>query len=92
MGYKRAEQILPQEIIELIQEYIDGENIYIPRKKHQRKEWGEATQIRQELTQRNNSIFEDYLNGMNMAKLSKKYFLSSKSIQRIIHKMKNEQD
>lgn len=32
MGYKRAEEILPMEIIELIQQYVDGENIYIPRK------------------------------------------------------------
>ena len=33
MGYRRAEEILPKEIIEMIQEYVDGENIYIPRKK-----------------------------------------------------------
>lgn len=32
MGYIRAEKILPQEIIELIQQYVDGENIYIPKK------------------------------------------------------------
>ena len=59
MGYKRAEKILPQEIVALIQEYVDGENIYIPRKKDQRKEWGETTNIRQELIHRNNNIFED---------------------------------
>ena len=32
MGYMKAEEILPIEIIELIQQYVDGENIYIPRK------------------------------------------------------------
>ena len=32
MGYIRAEEILPAEIIELIQKYVDGANIYIPRK------------------------------------------------------------
>ena len=30
---KKAEEILPMEIIELIQQYVDGENIYIPRKR-----------------------------------------------------------
>jgi hypothetical protein len=30
MGYRKAEQILPNEIIELIQNYVDGECIYIP--------------------------------------------------------------
>ncbi len=28
MGYIRAEEILPIEIIKLIQQYVDGENIY----------------------------------------------------------------
>lgn len=32
MGYVKAEEILPMEMIELIQEYVDGQNIYIPRK------------------------------------------------------------
>ena len=88
MSYKRAEKILPQEIIELIQEYVDGENIYIPRKKNQRKEWGETTQIKQELIHRNNCIFEDYQTGLSIYNLSEKYFLSTKSIQRIIRQMK----
>ena len=38
MGYRRAEEILPVEIIELIQQYVDGENIYIPRKRENRQE------------------------------------------------------
>ena len=37
MGYMRAEEILPVEIIELIQRYVDGESIYIPRKPSHRK-------------------------------------------------------
>ena len=31
MGYIKAEEILPVEIIELIQQYVDGTNIYIFR-------------------------------------------------------------
>ena len=37
MGYIRAEKILPIEIIELIQQYVDGTNIYIPRKTGNRR-------------------------------------------------------
>ena len=40
MGYKRAEEILPIEVIELIQQYVDGKNIYIPRKPTHRQAWG----------------------------------------------------
>jgi len=38
MGYKKAELVLPIEIIELIQNYVDGEYIYIPRKDNERRE------------------------------------------------------
>ena len=91
MGYKKAEKILPKEIIELIQEYVDGENIYIPRKEDQRKEWGETTHIKEELIHRNSNIFEDYQRGVSILELSQKYFLSTKSIQRVIRQMKNQQ-
>ena len=40
MGYIKAEDILPNELIKLIQMYIDGQNIYIPRKSDNRSEWG----------------------------------------------------
>ena len=88
MSYKKAEQVLPIEIVELIQNYIDGECIYIPRKKNNRKPWGEKTTIRQELSERNIKIYEDYKNGLKIATLAEKYFLSEKSIQRIIYKIK----
>ena len=39
MSYRSAEEILPVEILELIQQYVDGENIYIPRKSENRKTW-----------------------------------------------------
>ncbi|TAH67610.1 MAG: hypothetical protein EWM47_08860 [Anaerolineaceae bacterium] len=89
MGYFRAEEILPSEIIKLIQNYIDGENIYIPRKESNKKEWGSQTLIRQELSERNTSICTDYLNGHKVSKLAAKYFLSEKSIHRIIRESKN---
>ena len=88
MGYMKAEEILPMEIIELIQQYVDGENIYIPRKADHRKEWGTGTQIRQELGARNQEIFQEYLSGRKVSELACKYYLSEKSIQRIIRKMK----
>lgn len=88
MGYRRAEEILPQEIIELIQKYVDGENIYIPRKENQRKEWGNKTSTRQELKNRNMQIFADFQKGNKVRDLSEKYYLSEKSIHRILREMK----
>lgn len=89
MGYIKAEEILPLHIIRLIQTYIDGENIYIPRKESNKRQWGSQTLIRQELSDRNSSIYSDYLRGCKVSQLAERYFLSEKSIHRIIREMKN---
>lgn len=88
MGYIKAEEILPIEIIELIQKYVDGRNIYIPRKQDNRQEWGTKTSYRCELQNRNQLIYRDYLSGMTVYELAESYYLSEKSIQRIIRQEK----
>ena len=40
MKYKNAQNILPKEIIKIIQQYVDGSYLYIPRKDENRKSWG----------------------------------------------------
>lgn len=84
----KAEEILPLEVIELIQKYVDGENIYIPRKADSRQEWGAGTGIKKELDIRNKKIYKDFCNGVKISELADFYCLSEKSIQRIIRNMK----
>lgn len=84
MNYTKAETILPDELIAAIQKYVDGECIYIPRKIECKKNWGENTNIRQELANRNTQIYEEYRNGINTMSLANKHCLSQKSIQRIV--------
>lgn len=88
MGYMKAEEILPIEIIELIQQYVDGESIYIPRKPSNRQAWGTGTQIKKELLKRDRQIYDEYLAGGTIAELACKYYLSEKSIQRILRTQK----
>ena len=90
MSYKKATHLLPPELLEKIQEYVDGEYIYIPRLSSRKKGWGASTSIRRELQERNLHIYADYLNGVSIERLAEKYFLSSKSIQRIIGSLKKE--
>ena len=85
MSYRSAEKVLPYELIELIQQYVDGDYLYIPRKESKRKKWGENTAIKQEFEERNTAIFEDYIQGLSMEELAVKYFLSEKSIQRVVY-------
>jgi hypothetical protein len=84
MSYKKAESVLPKEMIELIQTYIDGEYIYIPRKECNRKAWGETNQSRSDMERRNRSIYMKYREGYKIDTLAREFFLSVKSIQRIV--------
>ena len=84
MRYIKAEDILPQEVVELIQEYVDGETIYIPRKAENRLTWGCRTSYKAELRQRNEHIRQAHASGETISVLSKRYHLSEKSIRRIL--------
>ena len=84
MSYKKPIDLLPKELIEKIQEYVDGKVIYIHKKDVNKKKWGENTDTKQFLASRNQQIGLDFQNGMSIKQLSEKYYLSEKSIQRII--------
>jgi len=84
MKYLSANNILPKEIVEFIQQYIDGEYIYIPRKDGVKKAWGENSGIRENLYDRNRRIFDEYQSGVTVAALAQEHFLSEQSIRRVI--------
>ena len=58
MSQLRAEEILPRELIETIQQYVSGKSIYIPCR--EKKDWGSQTQSRQYYGMRNHEICEKY--------------------------------
>lgn len=88
MSYIKANDVLPEEVLDLIQKYIEGEYIYIPKKKCNRKAWGENTKSKKETVDRNSCIYKKHLEGLSIKTLSGMYFLSTKSVQRIISKIK----
>lgn len=89
MGYIHALEVLPQELVEQIQKYVDGQVLYIPKIKSKRCRWGEKTDARAYFKKRNIEIYNSHKNGMTVSELSAKYFLTPKSIQRIIRNMQN---
>ncbi len=82
MSYINAEDVLPKELIDTIQQYVSGKSIYIPCK--EKKVWGSQTKIKQYYKIRNHEICAKYKNGVSVKILAATYFLSEKSIQRII--------
>jgi len=86
MRYLKADKVLPEEIVVIIQEFVDGEFLYIPRKDGEKRSWGEKNGTKDSLRKRNNEIFKEYKNGIRVAELSQSYYLSEQSIRRIISK------
>ena len=86
MSYIRADEILPRELLEAIQQYVDGQLIYIPRK--EKKEWGRGTSARQFFRERNERIYQAFQEGISEEELSRRFSLSRKSIQRILRNKK----
>jgi Mor family transcriptional regulator len=84
MRYRKANEILPEKLVELIQDYIDGGYVYIPRKQENKKSWGETSKVREELQVRNLEIYSRYQAGASVKELAEQFYLSEKSIQRIV--------
>ncbi|GMQ65073.1 CD3324 family protein [Vallitalea maricola] len=90
MSYIKAAELLPKDLVELIQNYIDGEYIYIPKKEKNKKAWGASTTTKAVLADRNMKIYEKYMNGYSVKELADEFYLSQKSIQRIILNIKKK--
>ncbi|WBW97297.1 CD3324 family protein [Oceanirhabdus sp. W0125-5] len=84
MKHIKAENVLPEEVINIIQEYVDGEYIYIPRKNSNQKSWGEKNGIKDEFKKRNLEIYNRFNQGRTIKGLAKEYYLSEQSIRRIV--------
>ena len=82
MSYIKADQVLPKELLEAIQQYIDGTSIYIPSK--QKQAWGNGTSSKAFFQERNKRIYDAWRSGACPKELSLRFALSEKSIQRIL--------
>lgn len=84
MGYKRADDILPEHVLRDLQRYVSGETIYVPKENGNRKKWGSGTDVNEKLRLRNGHILEQHLKGATVKELAQSYSLTEKSIQRIL--------
>jgi Mor family transcriptional regulator len=85
MKYLNAASILPEELVNELQKYVEGNYLYIPSKKRNRKKWGECSGSRMEFKKRNQKIREEFTTGTSMEQLSETYYLSIHAIRKIIY-------
>lgn len=88
MKYIKAQDVLPEELVRLLQEYVNGEYLYVPCKDGEKKTWGEKSGSRDLLRKRNKEIYQKYREGRSAEDLSMEYFLSEQSIRRILSQVK----
>ena len=56
MSYVNANEVLPDDLVQEIQKYLDGQLLYIPRKQSNAFSWGEKSGIRDKMAERNRQI------------------------------------
>jgi hypothetical protein len=71
MSYLRAEEILPKELLKEVQQYVNGQSVYIPAK--EKSDWGSATDTKQILEVRNLEIYEKYRVGASVQFLAEEF-------------------
>lgn len=87
MSYINAKSVLPEEMIEKIQKYVNGVNLYIPKIPEKNNT---CSSYKLELYRRNQEIYKLFLQGEKVSELAAKYYLSDKSIYRILNGMKKQ--
>lgn len=84
MRYINGQDLIPRELLDLLQDYVQGAYVYIPKREDTKRRWGEQTNYIMELKHRNKLIYRKYLEGVSTSNLISIFHLSSSSIRRII--------
>ena len=85
MKYRKASDILPDQLLREVQKYIEGEALYVPKGKA-RKKWGEGSGIRTFYLQRNEEIRNKFFRKASIETLAEEYGLSYETIRKIVYK------
>ena len=84
MKYRKASEVLPDELLKEVQKYVNGEALYFPKYK-ERKKWGENSGAKNLYKQRNEEIRDKYLQKITFETLSQEYCLSIETIRKIVY-------
>ena len=85
MPYTNAQSILPPELLEQIQAYVQGTQLYVPRVRNRRLGWGMKNGTRQMLDTRNGDIRSRKSQGWSIERLAEYYHLSADTIRKIVY-------
>jgi RimJ/RimL family protein N-acetyltransferase len=84
MKYRNAAEMLPPQLLQELQKYIQGKTLYVPKIK--RKSWGESTGAKALYSLRNAYIRNQFSRGKSLDKLSGEHFISEDAVKKIVYK------
>ena len=84
MKYLNAKDVLPEEVLRLVQKYADGTALYIPAKEEAKSKWGNKSGARLQYEERNKHIRELYERDFSFEEIANRFYLSVDSIRKII--------
>ena len=86
MKYINVKDVLPKQLLEQLQHYVQGKLLYVPRKENSRAGWGTLNGTRAMIRNRNREICRRYDEGATIQELMERYHLSEDSIRKILNK------
>lgn len=86
MRYDNAKDLLPEELVALLQNYVQGSYLYVPRKEGEEKKMRKKTVYAVEMEKRDKHIYEKHLKGWDNFRIGELYHISGSSVRRIISK------
>jgi len=92
--YLNAEDVLPPHLLRQVQQYVQGQELYIPKGTEDRMGWGQRNGTRAKLELRNQEIRRRFASGESIFSLMEAYHLSYDSIRKIVSlsRRKNSSD
>lgn len=85
MKYKNASEVLPKEILLMVQQYVQGKHLYVPIPEEEKSAWGEQNGTKEKYIEHNKAIKSDYYDGHDLINLSEKYCLTVETLKKIIY-------
>ena len=85
LRYVNAKDVLPPDVLDLVQKYTGGALIYVPKKDDEKIGWGQKNGARAQVHIRNNNIIAAYRDGASVYDLMLEHCLSEASIRKILY-------
>ena len=85
MKYVNARDVLPPDVLALVQKHAGGALVYIPKKDDDKIGWGQKNGARTQVQLRNINIVKSYRHGASVCELMSEYCLSEASIRKILY-------